>query len=65
MGFGRFPAMVCPWAENGTLRSYLKDRHAHLPEFEILGLVSILGTYFKNGSDVPAARRRCFWPTIL
>ena len=46
MGFGRFPAMVCPWAENGTLTSYLKDRHAHLPEFEILGLVSILGTSF-------------------
>ncbi|KIK92334.1 hypothetical protein PAXRUDRAFT_147572 [Paxillus rubicundulus Ve08.2h10] len=24
MGFGRFPAMVCPWLEDGTLLSYLE-----------------------------------------
>lgn len=46
MGFSRFPAMVCPWAENGTLTSYLKDRHANLSAREILGLVGILGTLF-------------------
>ena len=46
MGFGWFPAMVCPWAENGTLTSYLKDRHANLSVVEILGLVGILETSF-------------------
>ncbi|KAF9241880.1 kinase-like domain-containing protein, partial [Melanogaster broomeanus] len=29
-GFGPMLAMVCPWAENGTLTSYL-DRHQSLP----------------------------------
>ncbi|KAF8839731.1 WD40 repeat-like protein [Paxillus ammoniavirescens] len=27
MNFGRFPAMVCPWLENGSLTSYLERRH--------------------------------------
>ncbi|KAF9219863.1 hypothetical protein BS17DRAFT_370101 [Gyrodon lividus] len=26
MGFGRFPAMVCPWLKNGPLTSYLERR---------------------------------------
>lgn len=46
MNFGRFPAMVCPWAENGTLTSYLQDCHGRLPVLEILRLVCILGTSF-------------------
>ncbi|KAN0073718.1 Protein kinase-like domain containing protein [Tylopilus felleus] len=39
MGFGRYPAMVCPFAENGTLTSYLDRGHARLPVAEILRLV--------------------------
>ena len=50
LGFGRFPAMVCPWAENGTLTSYLGGRHHSLSVIEILDLVGLLdlsvgGTY--------------------
>ncbi|KAH0830106.1 WD40-repeat-containing domain protein [Lanmaoa asiatica] len=40
MGFGRFPAMVCPWVENGALTSYLEDRHDSLSVVEILGLLN-------------------------
>ncbi|KAN0073723.1 Protein kinase-like domain containing protein, partial [Tylopilus felleus] len=39
MGFGRYPAMVCPWAENDTLTLYLARDHAHLPVAEILRLL--------------------------
>ncbi|KIJ07683.1 hypothetical protein PAXINDRAFT_90024, partial [Paxillus involutus ATCC 200175] len=39
MGFGRFPAMVCPWLENGTLTSYLEHRHDTLRPLERLALV--------------------------
>jgi hypothetical protein len=42
LGFGRFPAMVCPWVENGALTSYLEDRHHSLSVIEILGLVGLL-----------------------
>ncbi|KAF8839140.1 kinase-like protein [Paxillus ammoniavirescens] len=33
MNFGRFPAMVCPWLENGSLTSYLErpDRNITTP----------------------------------
>ena len=38
-GFGPFPAMVCPWLENGTLTSYL-ERCGASPEIgQILALV--------------------------
>lgn len=67
MGFGRFPAMVCPWAENGTLTSYLKERHSHLSAVEILGLVGIFGDFVPKRTLIPilSARWRCFWPTVL
>ncbi|KAF9233557.1 kinase-like domain-containing protein, partial [Melanogaster broomeanus] len=29
-GFSQFPAMVCPWLENGTLTSYLERRNDNL-----------------------------------
>lgn len=25
--FGHYPAMVCPWADNGTLTGYLERQH--------------------------------------
>ncbi|KAG6375774.1 kinase-like domain-containing protein [Boletus reticuloceps] len=40
MGFGRFPAMVCPWVENGVLTSYLEGRYNSLSVIEILGLLN-------------------------
>ncbi|KAF8437619.1 kinase-like domain-containing protein [Boletus edulis BED1] len=40
MGFGRFPAMVCPWVENGVLTSYLEGRYSSLSVIEILGLLN-------------------------
>ncbi|KAF9218163.1 hypothetical protein BS17DRAFT_296923 [Gyrodon lividus] len=30
MSFGRFPAMICPWLENGPLTSYLERRGDNL-----------------------------------
>ena len=44
MGFGRFPAMVCPWVANGALTSYLEDRHHSLSAVKVLGLVGLLVT---------------------
>ena len=41
--FGRFPV---PGRKMAPLTSYLKYRRARLQEFEILGLVFILGTSF-------------------
>ncbi|KAF8554315.1 hypothetical protein OG21DRAFT_1509064 [Imleria badia] len=38
MGFGRFPAMVCPWIAGGTLTSYL-ECHESLTIGERLTLV--------------------------
>ena len=38
-GFGPFPAMVCPWLENGTLTSYLERCGAGLEILRILALV--------------------------
>ena len=38
-GFGPFPAMVCPWLENGTLTSYLERYGADLEILRILTLV--------------------------
>ncbi|KIK90716.1 hypothetical protein PAXRUDRAFT_831453 [Paxillus rubicundulus Ve08.2h10] len=40
MNFGRFPAMVCPWLENGSLTSYLECRHDTLKPVERLSLIS-------------------------
>ncbi|KIJ09598.1 hypothetical protein PAXINDRAFT_87238, partial [Paxillus involutus ATCC 200175] len=42
MNFGRFPAMVCPWLENGSLTSYLERRHDTLNRMERASLVGIL-----------------------
>ncbi|KAG6375777.1 kinase-like domain-containing protein [Boletus reticuloceps] len=39
VGFGRFPAMVCPWVENGTLTVYLEDRYHSLSAIKVLGLL--------------------------
>ncbi|KAF8834512.1 WD40 repeat-like protein [Paxillus ammoniavirescens] len=39
MNFGRFPAMVCPWLENGSLTSYLERRHDSLNPAERVSLV--------------------------
>ncbi|KAF8834509.1 WD40 repeat-like protein [Paxillus ammoniavirescens] len=38
--FGRFPAMVCPWLENGSLTSYLERRHDALNPVERVSLIS-------------------------
>ena len=38
-GFGPFPAMVCPWLENGTLTSYLERSDANLKIRQLLELV--------------------------
>ncbi|KIJ07611.1 hypothetical protein PAXINDRAFT_102882 [Paxillus involutus ATCC 200175] len=40
MNFGRFPAMVCPWLENGSLTSYLERRHGTLNSVERVSLIS-------------------------
>ncbi|KAF9245404.1 kinase-like domain-containing protein, partial [Melanogaster broomeanus] len=40
MNFGRFPAMVCPWLENGQLSSYLERRGDSLTTGERLTLLS-------------------------
>ncbi|KIJ10304.1 hypothetical protein PAXINDRAFT_102055 [Paxillus involutus ATCC 200175] len=40
MNFGRFPAMVCPWLENGSLTSYLERPDSSLTTVERLSLVS-------------------------
>ncbi|KIJ13858.1 hypothetical protein PAXINDRAFT_13406 [Paxillus involutus ATCC 200175] len=40
MGFGQFPATVCPWLENGSLTSYLGRRDDTLTKVERLTLVS-------------------------
>ncbi|KIJ12135.1 hypothetical protein PAXINDRAFT_83330, partial [Paxillus involutus ATCC 200175] len=40
MNFGRFPAMVCPWLENGSLTSYLERRHDTLNPVERVSLIS-------------------------
>ncbi|KAF8122546.1 kinase-like domain-containing protein [Boletus edulis] len=40
IGYGRFPAMVCPWAENGALMSYLEGHYGSLSVIEIFGLLS-------------------------
>ena len=44
LGSGRFPAMVCPWIENGSLTSYMEGYHAILPVVDILALVRVLVT---------------------
>ncbi|KAF8840950.1 kinase-like protein [Paxillus ammoniavirescens] len=38
--FGRFPAMVCPWLENGSLTSYLQRRHDALNPAGRVSLIS-------------------------
>ncbi|KIJ11351.1 hypothetical protein PAXINDRAFT_101706 [Paxillus involutus ATCC 200175] len=38
--FGQFPAMVCPWLENGSLTAYLERRYDNLTAVERLTLVS-------------------------
>ncbi|KAF9232254.1 kinase-like domain-containing protein, partial [Melanogaster broomeanus] len=40
MDFGRFPAMVCPWLENGQLTSYLERRGNTLTMGERLALLN-------------------------
>ncbi|KAF8840941.1 kinase-like protein [Paxillus ammoniavirescens] len=40
VGFGGFPAMVCPWLENGTLTSYLTRQHDTLKPVQRLALIS-------------------------
>ncbi|KAF8835173.1 WD40 repeat-like protein [Paxillus ammoniavirescens] len=40
MGLGRFPAMICPWLENGTLSSYLTRRHDTLKPLQRLALIN-------------------------
>ncbi|KIJ14351.1 hypothetical protein PAXINDRAFT_100093 [Paxillus involutus ATCC 200175] len=40
MGFGRFPAMVCPRLKNGSLTSYLERRRDTLTPVERLVLIS-------------------------
>ncbi|KIJ05967.1 hypothetical protein PAXINDRAFT_58444, partial [Paxillus involutus ATCC 200175] len=41
MNFGRFPAMVCPWLENGSLTSYLQRLHDSLNPAERASLVGV------------------------
>ncbi|KIJ12111.1 hypothetical protein PAXINDRAFT_171393, partial [Paxillus involutus ATCC 200175] len=40
MNFGRFPALVCPWLENGPLTSYLERGHDTLKPVERFSLIS-------------------------
>ncbi|KAF9233550.1 kinase-like domain-containing protein, partial [Melanogaster broomeanus] len=40
MGFGRLPAMVCPWLENGSLTSYLEGNDDNLTTPKRLILLS-------------------------
>ncbi|KAF9238959.1 kinase-like protein, partial [Melanogaster broomeanus] len=40
MDFGRFPAMVCPWLDNGPLSSYLERRGDNLTMGERLALLN-------------------------
>ncbi|KIJ12553.1 hypothetical protein PAXINDRAFT_43049, partial [Paxillus involutus ATCC 200175] len=40
MDFGQFPAMVCPWLEDGPLTSYLERRNDSLTTVERLILVA-------------------------
>ncbi|KAF8842626.1 WD40 repeat-like protein [Paxillus ammoniavirescens] len=40
MDFGQFPAMVCPWLEDGPLTSYLERRNDSLTTVERLVLVA-------------------------
>ncbi|KAF9235060.1 kinase-like domain-containing protein, partial [Melanogaster broomeanus] len=38
-GFGQFPAMVCPWLENGALTSYLESRGDNITTVQRLDLL--------------------------
>lgn len=38
-GFGPFPAMVCPWLDNGPLSSYLEHRDGNIEIRQVLTLV--------------------------
>ncbi|KAF9238135.1 kinase-like domain-containing protein, partial [Melanogaster broomeanus] len=40
MGFGRLPAMVCPWLDNGQLSSYLERQGSSVTTGERLALLS-------------------------
>ncbi|KIJ10303.1 hypothetical protein PAXINDRAFT_102054 [Paxillus involutus ATCC 200175] len=44
MKFGRFPAMVCPWLENGSLTSYLERPDRNLTTAARLSLLSDVAT---------------------
>lgn len=39
-GFGRFPAMVCPWIDNGSLTTYLEECYDKLSPVELLTLLN-------------------------
>ncbi|KAF9233556.1 kinase-like domain-containing protein, partial [Melanogaster broomeanus] len=39
-GFGQYPAMVCPWLDNGALTSYLERRNDNLTTEQRLVLLS-------------------------
>jgi len=51
--FGRFPAMVCPWLEGGTLSQYL-ERHETLPLHTRLQLLSNIadGLHYLHGCGI-------------
>ncbi|KAF9233991.1 kinase-like domain-containing protein [Melanogaster broomeanus] len=54
MGFGQFPAMVCPWIENGALTSYLLRRDDNLTAGERLILISdvALGLQYLHSQSI-------------
>ncbi|KAF8437621.1 kinase-like domain-containing protein, partial [Boletus edulis BED1] len=59
MGFGRFPAMVCPWVENGTLTVYLK----HLISFTVHSCSIVHGDL--SGVRIVTPRYTHITPLIL
>ncbi|KAF8842624.1 WD40 repeat-like protein [Paxillus ammoniavirescens] len=54
MDFGQFPAMVCPWLEDGPLTSYLERRNDSLTTVERLVLVAdvAVGLQYRKNLDV-------------
>jgi hypothetical protein len=49
MDYGDFPAMVCPWVENGSLTDFLNRRNNDLTaqlKFCIVSVFNIPGVHF-------------------
>ena len=58
-GFGPFPAMVCPWLENGTLTSYLERHGVGLELMQLLTLVRMIFLLIEYVDCFDAVDSRC------